>query len=288
MRVCQSERRAQPCAERGPDKLCGHRQGRQRRKPAGSSWRGGRRQRADPHAPLRQPHLAACPRLGDLLSHANTSGQLVTWRRAASCGRGGPCRGSRGRGAARLVGQGGAAATAARPPAQAPAGGKERQVGRTAACWQPARRATHQGSVAGRNPPCFAAAPATTAAGDALLRGWLVPSVRFALLLLCLMLCCLLMLPAAPPACSLWSLIKDMVGKDLTRVCLPVYFNEPLSALQVRIRCLAVPGVAGLLRRSGESMCMAAKRCCRSSCAGVPDRCKASTRPPSWQSLVKL
>ncbi len=32
---------------------------------------------------------------------------------------------------------------------------------------------------------------------------------------------------------SLWTLIKDMVGKDLTRVCLPVYFNEPLSALQV-------------------------------------------------------
>lgn len=31
---------------------------------------------------------------------------------------------------------------------------------------------------------------------------------------------------------SLWSLIKEMVGKDLTRVCLPVYFNEPLSALQ--------------------------------------------------------
>lgn len=31
---------------------------------------------------------------------------------------------------------------------------------------------------------------------------------------------------------SLWSLIKDMVGKDLSRVCLPVYFNEPLSALQ--------------------------------------------------------
>ncbi|THU52041.1 hypothetical protein C4D60_Mb06t37410 [Musa balbisiana] len=31
---------------------------------------------------------------------------------------------------------------------------------------------------------------------------------------------------------SLWSLIKDNVGKDLTRVCLPVYFNEPLSSLQ--------------------------------------------------------
>lgn len=31
---------------------------------------------------------------------------------------------------------------------------------------------------------------------------------------------------------SLWALIKEMVGKDLTRVCLPVYFNEPLSALE--------------------------------------------------------
>ncbi|XP_078155740.1 oxysterol-binding protein-related protein 2B-like isoform X1 [Carex rostrata] len=31
---------------------------------------------------------------------------------------------------------------------------------------------------------------------------------------------------------SLWSIIKDNVGKDLTRVCLPVYFNEPLSSLQ--------------------------------------------------------
>nr|XP_029123098.1 oxysterol-binding protein-related protein 2A isoform X6 [Elaeis guineensis] len=31
---------------------------------------------------------------------------------------------------------------------------------------------------------------------------------------------------------SLWSMLKDNVGKDLTRVCLPVYFNEPLSTLQ--------------------------------------------------------
>lgn len=31
---------------------------------------------------------------------------------------------------------------------------------------------------------------------------------------------------------SLWSMIKDNVGRDLTRVCLPVYFNEPLSSLQ--------------------------------------------------------
>ncbi|XP_010264228.1 PREDICTED: oxysterol-binding protein-related protein 2A-like isoform X2 [Nelumbo nucifera] len=31
---------------------------------------------------------------------------------------------------------------------------------------------------------------------------------------------------------SLWSMIKGNVGKDLTRVCLPVYFNEPISSLQ--------------------------------------------------------
>ncbi|PIA50155.1 hypothetical protein AQUCO_01300711v1 [Aquilegia coerulea] len=31
---------------------------------------------------------------------------------------------------------------------------------------------------------------------------------------------------------SLWSMIKDNVGKDLTQVCLPVYFNEPISSLQ--------------------------------------------------------
>ncbi|KAM7257566.1 hypothetical protein ACFE04_013307 [Oxalis oulophora] len=31
---------------------------------------------------------------------------------------------------------------------------------------------------------------------------------------------------------SLWSMIKDNVGKDLSRVCLPVYFNEPTSSLQ--------------------------------------------------------
>ncbi|GMH26638.1 hypothetical protein Nepgr_028481 [Nepenthes gracilis] len=31
---------------------------------------------------------------------------------------------------------------------------------------------------------------------------------------------------------SLWSMIKNNVGKDLTRVCLPVFFNEPLSSLQ--------------------------------------------------------
>jgi hypothetical protein len=31
---------------------------------------------------------------------------------------------------------------------------------------------------------------------------------------------------------KLWSLIKQAIGADLTCLCLPAYFNEPLGALQ--------------------------------------------------------
>lgn len=30
---------------------------------------------------------------------------------------------------------------------------------------------------------------------------------------------------------SMWALLKEFVGKDLTRISMPVYFNEPLSML---------------------------------------------------------
>ena len=48
---------------------------------------------------------------------------------------------------------------------------------------------------------------------------------------------------------SLWSMIKDNVGKDLTRVCLPVYFNEPLSSLQ---KCFEELEYSFLLDRAYE------------------------------------
>ncbi|KAJ9087713.1 hypothetical protein DSO57_1030452 [Entomophthora muscae] len=35
-----------------------------------------------------------------------------------------------------------------------------------------------------------------------------------------------------PPAVSLWSVLKNAVGKDLTKISLPVHFNEPSSMLQ--------------------------------------------------------
>jgi hypothetical protein len=31
---------------------------------------------------------------------------------------------------------------------------------------------------------------------------------------------------------SVWKVLKDAVGKDLSRFCVPVYFNEPLSMVQ--------------------------------------------------------
>lgn len=31
---------------------------------------------------------------------------------------------------------------------------------------------------------------------------------------------------------GVWKILKDIVGKDLTRIALPVYFNDPLNVLQ--------------------------------------------------------
>lgn len=31
---------------------------------------------------------------------------------------------------------------------------------------------------------------------------------------------------------SLWSILKDLIGKDLSRICMPIYLNEPTSTLQ--------------------------------------------------------
>lgn len=40
-------------------------------------------------------------------------------------------------------------------------------------------------------------------------------------------------IPREPPRrLSLWGLLKEAVGKDLSRIALPVYFNEPISGIQ--------------------------------------------------------
>lgn len=61
---------------------------------------------------------------------------------------------------------------------------------------------------------------------------------------------------------SLWSMIKDNIGKDLTKVCLPVYFNEPLSSLQ---KCYEDLEYSYLLDRAyewGKRVCILYELCC--------------------------
>ena len=46
---------------------------------------------------------------------------------------------------------------------------------------------------------------------------------------------------------SLWQVLKDSVGKDIWRITVPVFFNEPLGALQ---KCAGVTEYMDLLDRA--------------------------------------
>jgi len=39
---------------------------------------------------------------------------------------------------------------------------------------------------------------------------------------------------------SVWSLLCKNIGKDLSKICMPVSLNEPLNALQVGLKYIAV------------------------------------------------
>lgn len=54
---------------------------------------------------------------------------------------------------------------------------------------------------------------------------------------------------------SLWSMIKDNIGKDLTRVCLPVYFNEPISSLQKCFEDLEYSHLLDQAYEHGKAVC---------------------------------
>ena len=71
-------------------------------------------------------------------------------------------------------------------------------------------------------------------------------------------------LPAPAPldrGFSIWSVLKNAIGKDLTRITLPATINEPLSALQVHCHCLPLrapivfcsAGIANVLSHSTEN-----------------------------------
>jgi hypothetical protein len=45
-------------------------------------------------------------------------------------------------------------------------------------------------------------------------------------------------LSADRPTASLWSVLKHSIGKDLTKISSPVFFNELTSMLQRMVCCL--------------------------------------------------
>ena len=40
------------------------------------------------------------------------------------------------------------------------------------------------------------------------------------------------------PPMSLWAVLKNSIGKDLTKISFPVFFNEPTSMLQRMVRAV--------------------------------------------------
>lgn len=37
---------------------------------------------------------------------------------------------------------------------------------------------------------------------------------------------------------AIWDIIKDSIGQDLSKITVPVFFNEPLSVLQKQAQAL--------------------------------------------------
>lgn len=54
------------------------------------------------------------------------------------------------------------------------------------------------------------------------------------------------------PPMSLWAVLKNSIGKDLTKISFPVFFNEPTSMLQRMVRAFScVVSADGLMRVTG-------------------------------------
>ena len=80
----------------------------------------------------------------------------------------------------------------------------------------------------------------------------------------------------------MWSILKESLGKDLTHITLPFFFNEPLSVLQKTMEDLEYADLLnkvsmqwGLVHRHGSSLtCFVetfncTKECTRSKLVGI-------------------
>ena len=65
--------------------------------------------------------------------------------------------------------------------------------------------------------------------------------------------------PNAPkPSLAVWSFLRSAIGKDLTKVTLPVFFNEPLSMLQRMCEDIEYIELMSLAGATGSKGCMGA------------------------------
>ncbi|EGF84448.1 hypothetical protein BATDEDRAFT_9025 [Batrachochytrium dendrobatidis JAM81] len=63
--------------------------------------------------------------------------------------------------------------------------------------------------------------------------------------------------PSIPkPALAVWSFLKSAIGKDLSKVTLPVFFNEPLSMLQRMCEDIEYIDLLSLASRTGNASLM--------------------------------
>jgi len=58
---------------------------------------------------------------------------------------------------------------------------------------------------------------------------------------------------------SMWNVIKAAIGKDLTRFCMPVHFNEPMSMLQKISEIIEYEDLCVQANRSDDSVFRIAK-----------------------------
>ncbi len=54
----------------------------------------------------------------------------------------------------------------------------------------------------------------------------------------------------------MWSILKESLGKDLTHITLPFFFNEPLSVLQKTMEDLEYADLLNKVHRSWLHCCM--------------------------------
>lgn len=53
---------------------------------------------------------------------------------------------------------------------------------------------------------------------------------------------------------SIWTIIKDSIGKDISKMSVPVYFNDPLSILQKQASTLEYADLVDTAMQEKDSM----------------------------------